>query len=183
MDYKEQAHKLELRFKYDRMGLLQLDSDLSKDCLDAAKSITELLIRAEAAEARCKELEAKCKRLDEARERANEAAAKWESAYKLELERVEKAEHERDAVVILCGKLIALCSPPKEWEPKLFRRHINRPGDYMGCGYDFLDGFNRICYDFTETADDDIYAAIREVTEKEILKWEQRTMLKGSENQ
>lgn len=51
MDYKEQAYKLELRFKYDRMGLLQLDSDLCKDCADAGKSIIELLARAEGAEA------------------------------------------------------------------------------------------------------------------------------------
>ena len=51
MDYKEQAYKLELRFKYDRMGLLQLASDLCKDCSDAGKSITDLLARAEAAKA------------------------------------------------------------------------------------------------------------------------------------
>ena len=92
MDYKEQAYKLELRFKYDRMGLLQLDSDLCKDCADAGKSIIELLARAEEAEERCKELEDRCKRLNEARERANEAAAKWESMYRVALERAEKAE-------------------------------------------------------------------------------------------
>lgn len=97
MDYKEQAHKLELRFKYDRMGLLQLHSDLCKDCSDAGKSIIELLARAEAAEERgkeleehCKELEDRCKRLNDARERANEAAAKWESMYRVALERAEK---------------------------------------------------------------------------------------------
>lgn len=94
MDYKEQAHKLELRFKYDRMGLLQLGSDLCKDCSDAGKSIIELLARAEEAEERCKELEDRCKRLNEDRERANEAAAKWEGAYKLALERAEMAETE-----------------------------------------------------------------------------------------
>ena len=92
MDYKEQANKLELRFKYDRMGLLQLSSDICKDCLDAGKSIIELLASAEAAEERCKELEDRCKRLNEARERANEAAAKWESMYRVALERAEKAE-------------------------------------------------------------------------------------------
>lgn len=92
MDYKEQAYKLELRFKYDRMGLLQLDSDLCKDCSDAGKSIIELLARAEEAEERCKELEDRCKRLNEARERANEAAAKWESMYRVALERAEKEE-------------------------------------------------------------------------------------------
>lgn len=63
IDYKEQAYKLELRFKYDRMGLLQLGSDLCKDCSDAGKSIIELLARAEEAEERCKELEDRCKRL------------------------------------------------------------------------------------------------------------------------
>lgn len=52
-------------------------------CGDSATAITDLLARAEAAEARCK-------RLDEARERANEACAKWEY-------RAEKAEKERDA--------------------------------------------------------------------------------------
>lgn len=92
MDYKEQAHKLELRFKYDRMGLLQLSSDICKDCSDAGKSIIELLVRAETSEERCKELEERCKRLNEARERANEAAAKWESMYRVALERAEKAE-------------------------------------------------------------------------------------------
>lgn len=99
MDYKEQAHKLELRFKYDRMGLLQLHSDLCKDCSDAGKSIIELLARAEEAEERCKELEERCKRLNEARERANEAAAKWESMYRVALERAEKAMEERDAAI------------------------------------------------------------------------------------
>lgn len=73
---------------------------------------------------------------------------------------------ERDAAVKLCGKLIALCSPPKEWEPKLFRRIINRPGDYMGCGYAFLDEFNRIFNEFVETGSQEIYSAIRESTEK-----------------
>lgn len=55
-------------------------------------SITDLLARAEAAEERCKELEERCKRLNEARERANEAAAKWESMYRVALERAERAE-------------------------------------------------------------------------------------------
>ena len=105
MDYKEQAHKLELRFKYDRMGLLQLSSDLCKDCSDAGKSIIELLVRAETSEERCKELEERCKRLNEARERANEAAAKWESMYRVALERADdigswrKAMEERDAAI------------------------------------------------------------------------------------
>lgn len=78
--------------------------------------------------------------MDEAHRRAEQSAERAEKAEA----RAEKAERERDIAVDLCGKLIALCSPPKEWKPKLFRRHINRPGDYMGCGYDFLDSFNRI---------------------------------------
>ena len=57
-----------------------------------AVSITDLLARAEEAEERCKELEDRCKRLNEARERANEAAAKWESMYRVALERAERAE-------------------------------------------------------------------------------------------
>lgn len=65
MNYEEQAYKLELRFKYDRMGLLQLDSDLCKDCSDAGKSIIELLARAEAAEERCKTLEKMVKEYQE----------------------------------------------------------------------------------------------------------------------
>lgn len=84
--------------------------------------------------------------------------------------RAEKAERERDAAVNLCGKLIALCSPPKEWEPKLFRRHIAQSVDYIGCGYTFLDGFNRIFENFAETADDKLYTAIRDAAEKEIVE-------------
>lgn len=83
------------------------------------------------------------------------------------LSRAEKAEKERDAAVLLCGKLIALCSPPQEWKLRLFRRHINRAGDYMGCGYDFLDEFNRIYNEFIETADDEIYEAIISAAENE----------------
>lgn len=85
------------------------------------------------------------------------------------ISRLEKAEEERDAAVKLCGKLIALCSPPKELKPKLFRRHINRPGDYMGCGYDFLDAFNKIICDFIETSDEAIYDRIDRVARQEIL--------------
>lgn len=91
-------------------------------------------------------------------------------------ELAEKAESERDAAVSLCGKLISLCSPPKEWRSKLFRRHINRPGDYMGCGYDFLDSFNRIFDEFAETADVEIYTAIRGAAEKEILERTRRML-------
>lgn len=88
---------------------------------------------------------------------------------------------ERDAAICLCGKLIALCSPPKEWVPKLFRRHINRPGDYMGSGYDFLDSFNRIFDNFVETADDEFYTAICGAAEKEILERKQKMAGKKEE--
>lgn len=88
---------------------------------------------------------------------------------------------ERDAAFCLCGKLIALCSPPKEWAPKLFRRHINRPGDYMGSGYDFLDSFNRIFDNFVETADDEFYTAICGAAKKEILERKQKIAGKKEE--
>lgn len=114
-------------------------------CLDASKAITDLLERAEAAEAMA-----------------------------------EKAERKRDEAVRICAKLIALCSPPKEWVPKLFQRHINRPGDYMGCGYTFLDGFNLIIENFVENADDELYTAIRDATEKEIIE---RSMRMGGKKE
>ena len=58
----------------------------------AATAITDMLARAETAEARCK-------RLDEARENANEAAAKWEGMYHMAEARAKKAERERDAAI------------------------------------------------------------------------------------
>ena len=75
-----------------------------------------------------------------------------------------------EAAVELAGKLIALCDVPKEWRDKLFRRHVNRPGVYMGSGYDFLDGFYRLFDDFSETADEETYRAVRLVAEKE-FEW------------
>lgn len=57
----------------------------------AANAITDLLARAEAAEARCA-------LLDEARENANEACAKWEGMYRMALERAEKAEKCIDSI-------------------------------------------------------------------------------------
>ena len=135
MDYKELASRCLKRSKmeYEDATMIMLEC--------SAKAITDLLERAEAAEARA-----------------------------------EKAERECDAAVRLCGKLIALCSPPKEWRPKLFQKHINRAGDYMGYGYDFLDSFNRIYDNFSETVDDELYIAIRDATEKEILKWSMRVI-------
>ena len=90
----------------------------------------------------------------------------------------EKAERERGSAVKLCGKLMALCCPPKEWEPKLFRPCIKRPGDYMGSGYAFLDSFYRIFDEFTETADEETYRAIKESAEQEILDRTRRMIVR-----
>lgn len=101
MDYKKLANDL---LSYCNMNCADCEyaGENEFECKIARLSscaITELLARAEAAEERCKELEARCKRLDEARERANEAAAKWESMYRMALERAENAERERDAAI------------------------------------------------------------------------------------
>ena len=98
MDYKEQIEALKnleaIAYGYNINGeVLGMDcSDFEQIMVDAAEAITDLLASAEAAEERCKELEERCKRLNEARERANEAAAKWESMYRVALERAERAE-------------------------------------------------------------------------------------------
>ena len=169
MDYREQAESLLYDAK-DWAG----DPHIRKDLYSAAQSITDLLARAEAAEARVHELETshrleKCENGPECEElgRVRKALAEAEA-------RAEKAERERDEVVKLCGKLMGLCTPPKEWIPKLFRPCINRPGDYMGSGYTFLDSFNRIFDEFTETADKETYRAIREIAEQEILNQTRR---------
>ena len=93
MEYKKMAHKLRHRY-LDSLGheVLQNPKDVYNDCNQAATAITDLLARAETAEARCK-------RLEEARENANEAAAKWEGMYHMAEARAEKAEGERDAAV------------------------------------------------------------------------------------
>lgn len=127
-----------------------------------ATAITDLLARAEAAE---KRLEMSHAELEAARKAQLENMSRAEAAEA----RAEKAEMEKGAAVNLCGKLIALCSPPKEMESKLFRPCIKRPGDYMGSGYAFLDSFNRIFDEFTETSDEETYRTIREVAEQEIL--------------
>lgn len=77
----------------------------------------------------------------------------------------------KDAAVHLAGRLVALCNPPKDMNDKLFRKHINRPGDYMGSGYDFIDGFNRVFDEFEQVADEQLYRAVRDVVEYEIQKW------------
>ena len=145
IDYKEQAYKLELRFKYDRMGLLQLASDLCKDCSDAGKSIIELLARAEAEEERCKELEDRCKRLNEARERANEAAAKWESMYRVALERAERAE---ETASDLCDDFTDFVTGGVHNAAPYCANH--RPECVNAYGW--CDGDNRVCRGFMPKA-------------------------------
>lgn len=98
MDYKEKIEELKnleaIAYGYNINGeVLGMDcSDFEQIMVDAAKSITDLLARAEAAEERCKELEEKCKRLDEAIEWAKYASGTWERAYYNALERAERAE-------------------------------------------------------------------------------------------
>lgn len=123
----------------------------------AEKAIKELLSRAESAEARCATLDKLVKEYQE----------QLIPGYR---ERAEKAEQERDAAVSLCGKLVAICDPPKEWRPKLFRPVSRKIGDYMGSGYMFVDSFNRIFDDFVETADDGVYMAVRKAVEAETQK-------------
>ena len=134
-------------------------------------AITDLLARAEAAEAELDQKEKYYFQMFDALA-AIDSMELTETKKKLEAEeeRAEKAERERGTAVKLCGKLMALCSPPKEWKPKLFRPCIKRPGDYMGSGYAFLDSFNCIFDEFTETADEETYRAIREASEQEILE-------------
>lgn len=88
MDYKSQIEALKnleaIAYGYNINGeVFGMDcSDFEQIMVDAADSITDLLARAEAAEARCA-------RLEEARENANEACAKWETLCHM-------AEQERD---------------------------------------------------------------------------------------
>lgn len=90
MNYKEQidqAKRAAEKWKSENpiVGVGRLRVDLMVD--DLCRSITDLLSRTEAAEARCA-------LLDKARENANEACAKWEGMYRMALERAEKAENE-----------------------------------------------------------------------------------------
>ena len=94
MDYKKISENLK-DAKWTNAGMTD-DQSLEWDASDA---ITDLLARAEEAEERCKELDDRCKRLDEARERANEAATKWESAYKIAMERAESGRNKGNVMV------------------------------------------------------------------------------------
>ena len=88
MDYKELSERLkcpqirECPINEKIPSCRQCQNGINKQ---AATAITDLLDRAEAAEARCK-------RLEEARERANEAAHKWEGRCKILETRLETAE-------------------------------------------------------------------------------------------
>lgn len=96
MDYKKLAKSaFKNAAKFRDAG----DVSMEVDILLYWRAINDLLARAEAAEERCKELEERCKRLDDARERANEAAAKWESAYKIEMERAENRQNKGNVMV------------------------------------------------------------------------------------
>lgn len=178
MDYKELTFRL-INSVWKNPGM----TDAQSLEWDAADAITDLLARAEEAEeevsAMRKELwseKTQRKFAELAWQVSSEHSIMWEGRdqeAKCRAEtaeaRAEKAERERDEAVKLCGKLMPLCCPPKELEPKLFRPCIKQPGDYMGSGYAFLDSFNRIFDEFTETADEETYRAIREAAEQESL--------------
>lgn len=86
-------------------------------------------------------------------------------------EELKQIEREREVAVKFCGKLFALCSPPKKWWPKLFRRLPVRAGDYMGSGYSFVDSANRIIDEFTETAEESLYHDVRLAAEEEAQRY------------
>lgn len=100
MDYKKVLDECKARAEVYRQTGAVWNLTHEDNC---ATAITDLLASAEAAEERCKELEERCKRLNEARERANEAAAKWESMYRVALERAEREEIARkQGKVMVC---------------------------------------------------------------------------------
>lgn len=105
MDYKKLADDL-LSYCHLNCADCEYAGENGFECTIARLSstaITELLASAETSEERCKELEERCKRLNEARERANEAAAKWESMYRVALERAEREEIARkQGKVMVC---------------------------------------------------------------------------------
>lgn len=118
MDYKELADRLEKRYKANETGSTFVTLCSRRDVLNAATAITDLLARAEAAEARVRELETsfrtekcengpECAELGRARKRAEAAEARCRLAEKcfddsalhacetqLELEKKARAEAE-----------------------------------------------------------------------------------------
>lgn len=131
MDYKKQSFELKLRHKYDRMGVIQLSKDLCKDCFEAAKSIDELLARAEAAERKAEELSEALSSASKVvrtmqentipyyrkRAEAAEKEVEWknkvieaaERRFMAAEARAEKAEAERDAAVSDMEALMCNC--------------------------------------------------------------------------
>ena len=112
---------------------------------NCATAITDLLARAEAAEERCKELEDRCKRLNEARERANEAAAKWESMYRVAVERAERAE---ETASDLCDGFTDFVTGGVHNAAPYCANH--RPECVNAYGW--CDGDNRVCRGFMPKA-------------------------------
>lgn len=109
-------------------------------------SIADLLSRTEEAEERCKELEDRCKRLNEARERANEAAAKWESMYRVALERAERAE---ETASDLCDGFTDFVTGGVHNAAPYCANH--RPECVNAYGW--CDGDNRVCRGFMPKAE------------------------------
>jgi len=85
----------------------------------------------------------------------------------MECERCELVSKENDVayMVRLVAKLFALCSLGKTDEAKLFRKRPNMAGDYIGCGYAFVDAFMKIYDEYEETVGEDLYRQIRLASE------------------
>lgn len=79
--------------------------------------------------------------------------------------RLAEMAAERDAAIDFAGRLLVICTPPKEWEPKLFRKIIRGIGDYMGTGYAFLDAFYKEYDDFQESDSTGVLREILSVAE------------------
>lgn len=119
MDYKEQIEQAKhaaekWREKHRIVGVGEFRVDCMVD--DLTRSITDLLARAEAAEARVRELETsfrteKCENGPECAElgRVRKALAEAEA-------RAEKAERERDAAVEEIPKICYYCKRRKGWK-------------------------------------------------------------------
>lgn len=186
MDYKEQIEQAKhaaekWREKHRIVGVGELRVDCMVD--DLTRSITDLLARAEAAEAeleqkkgyyhqmvdalaavdsrdleeakaKLKAADSLCKRLDDARENANKAAAKWEGMYHMALERAEKAERERDAAV----------------------KELNEVAEAVDGLSDFIDEQVHPLVSY------DIYAALRENADA-ISVWQYESEWRGQEEE
>ena len=85
-------------------------------------------------------------------------------------DQLTKVMAERDEIVTLCGKLIAICDQPRDIQKEVFRKYdLSRFGDYLGSGYPFVDAFNRIYDEFIETSSDGVYRLVKEAADKEFL--------------